>query len=285
MKRQCPRRGMVGIGNKTGMQLFETTCNTWRCPYCKVKLLNLVTDKMAYGISMIERLEFITLTVATTNSEILNQVPGGSAAYVKDKWARLLRSISHRLHLKQSQIPWFRVVELTKQEMPHLHLLMAIPSFLTTCRVNERKSQAWLAQDCGSCIEHLVAGSWYQLTGSYIFDVTDVYSTGAAKYMVKEYLGKGFYNFELMNWHGFQRRYTYSRAWPRIPRMRLIGTILKSWDVVQYKTMKDFDRDLIKDYPVGGGLFDRIGPSYAEALANLKQQRRTIGVVKSVSNI
>lgn len=151
---------------------------------------------MEYGLKVSGDSYFITCTLRKGKTVELRD-----ATWVAGVWRRFWVQY-RRAHPEWKKIAWFRVVELTKQGQPHLHLLVTglggISGGAGTKLIQKEWRERWLAA-----------------TGdSYIVDVRPVRDArGMASYLCK-YLVKGFSYRARMVKLGFMRRWSRSRTWP-----------------------------------------------------------------------
>lgn len=217
MSEECERKGTVWLRNKNGEVQIRTTCKTWGCVACERKMISLFRLRVEAGVSVLGRCVFTTLTYKLAESGILD------AASVARDWRAFWRVLK-RLKLVSPSLRWFRVVELTKKGMPHLHLVMGPVIGRERCYGNgpfdQPRYKARLAT-C-ECFSHVLARVWYEVTGdSYIcFVVPVVNARGAGAYLGK-YLAKSLPVRKKLEGLGFKRRWSSSRGWPGSGRLRL----------------------------------------------------------------
>ncbi len=210
----CDRKGSITVArkdpsnfmaDKTERWVIPTTCKTWRCPTCRKKRHAMVKMRMVYGCTILKDSWFITLTYRTEGPE------RESAQSVARDWYRFLR----RWRRLNPNLAWFRVIELTKQKQPHIHLIAG-----------------GLLNDKAEEVENDARTAWAMATQrngavhSYVVKAIKVAYVGkVAGYMAK-YMVKAFYDqrSELESL-GFIRRYSRSRNWPSPADIHLEGLV------------------------------------------------------------
>lgn len=227
--RKCPKWQYISLKTKAGTEyITESRCKSWRCSICRKTKFNEVMVKMEYGCLMLPESYLITLT---RKAGITPENTADSVSLAFAAWLRILKK-RHNLNLK-----WFKVIELTKQGTPHLHLIAGINGFQgkDSCVKKDKSgnklySRSWLKKDDG-CLAHIMGKVWLEVTqNSFIVDVEEIYNpAGAAAYLLK-YLTKSFLHRYELEEMGFLRRYSASRNWPREPAGMLLGTELDKWD-------------------------------------------------------
>ena len=171
--------------------------------------MNKVRKLMAFGCLTDEHSYFITVTYKASQERST-----GTASSVAADWRELLR----RLSPIYPNLKWFKVMELTKKKIPHLHLLVnGLGKQQASCQGKMHPwKKAWLLEKDCNCLEHVWGREWHRVTGdSYIVAVRAIWEArGAVNYMAK-YLQKTFDLREDMEARGWIRRYSCSRNWPR----------------------------------------------------------------------
>lgn len=261
----CPRAGYAKLYTKFGQELVvRTNCNTWRCLSCRDRVKNLVLMRIEYGCSILNPSWFITLTFRKTKG-----VPSRDAQYVARRWARFWY-----LYLKshKSQPPWFRVIELTKQKQPHLHLVTGGLDLTTKESIRDEWATLW-AQTVQDVRDDVFKATW----------VWPVLSAAkAAGYMAK-YLLKNLQHREELEAKGFIRRWSRSRNWPSGP-LALKGTedgwAHTKWE---WKGGAFADQNALKaDNSEGHPLLEHIGTDLAVELSARKAGQRASKQLESL---
>lgn len=225
---ECSRKGTVWLRTGTqGSVILPTRCKTWKCVVCRVGRLNYFRLKVQVGCSRLEQSAFITITYQADAQR------GDPAEYVPSDWKalkRLLRSNEPQI----SRMKWIRVMELTQRKVPHHHLIMEVPNGMAVkCwRGRRLDTQAYLSRrpSC-QCMAHRISRQWFIVTGdSFIVHSGPILGASwAADYLAK-YLEKAFHYREAT---GMERRWSTSREWPGIKRVRLAGTAINAWSHIQ----------------------------------------------------
>ncbi len=234
----CPKRGVITLYPKylegapgdewTEALEFPTSCKTWSCPVCQRKLSAYVRMVAEYGLLTAEHSEFTTCTFALPATSRRTRTPKRSPRdsrrnsvlpnYFSDNlenahsvarvWARFLSKLSPSL----PNLAWMKVIEMTAQQQPHLHLLITSSAPIpASWRYNVTIWWYWAT----------FGGSWI----THSEEVKNPYKTAA--YLCK-YLAKTFGDRRALQAAGFSRRYSRSRNWP-VERMRLLGTLYELW--------------------------------------------------------
>jgi len=270
----CPRRGYVElVGDDGTINYAKTTCKTWRCLPCRNKLVSLVRMRLEYGLSTLERCLFITLTLRLETGHSPEDVSFAQAA-----WRRLL-ALLKKTYPQWKGMKWFKVVEFTRRDQPHLHLIIqtGIPGEKVSCLPNE-KDPRWNRKttiDSGCslalvCVHHRVATAWLDVTGSWVVDVQSVKNAArAAKYLCK-YLTKSLvrkYDETIVN-----RRWSKSNNWPKLGQLQYRGSLEFRWKRV--RIIQGFDETLEEmaqeSEDRGDPLMERLGDEYVR----MYQKRR-----------
>ncbi len=170
----------------------QTRCKRWKCRACRDSTKLAVLDKIVYGISTLPNSWLLTLTFRFTSRSARRHAP-----YVSRKWAKLLWTLKRKYPTQWSAVEWFKVPELTKNQQPHLHVVLG--------GLNGKRAP----------LSKQVSAEWERITGdSYIIDLRP----SLGPYGVAAYLGKYLTKqmgdrTELANL-GFIRRWSRSRGWP-----------------------------------------------------------------------
>lgn len=180
-----------------------------------------------YGASVLAQSWFITLTYDA------NQASDRAAAVSVNKdFRRLLLSLKK----ENPNLTWFRMMELTKEGIPHFHLIVGNlrNNDELKIRCSTPRDADWVNKPCPkNCIQHEWGKAWTKITGSYIVGVRRTTSPHkAASYMAK-YLTKGLLHREALEALGFKRKWSCSRNWPRPAPSRLLGSVDGAWTKVE----------------------------------------------------
>ncbi|HIB65851.1 MAG TPA: hypothetical protein EYO33_12265 [Phycisphaerales bacterium] len=199
------------------------------------------------------------------------------ASFVAQSWRRLL----WWLKSEYPPVQWIRVVELTKQMQPHLHVILSFGlgnDRQARCEQKARYDARWLAKKC-SCLEHAFSAAWRKITGdSYVVDVRAV-QDGDATYLSK-YVAKSFLHDSAFRDLGFHRAWSRSRSW-NIQRLQLKTTAERGWKRVEFTPGKSVAVGAIRygswEYWVKKGetshLRARVGTELARELAVMNEDR------------
>jgi len=218
---ECPRKGSVLLESWDQRRLFiNTNCKTWGCLSCRDRSMAGFKMKVSAGVSTLGRCAFITVTYQREGL-----LAKGVQCVPRD-WAAL----SRRLKKNQpaiARLQWLRVMELTKNGIPHHHLVMGpIPSEIPIrCwRRGQKIVAEWYlarAERC-QCLSHRISREWLKVTeDSWMVHTVPVTSgKGAGGYLAK-YMRKEF-NVERAGLLGMARRWSTSRGWPGPKRVRLV---------------------------------------------------------------
>lgn len=221
---RCPKWQYVSLTKQNGDEyIVRSRCKSWECPVCRKQKYNEIRTMMEYGTLMVGRCYLITVTRKEGNLE------ANRASCVNRDFSELLKMLKV-LRPQNRQMKWYKVVELTKKDTPHLHLIVGgIGARKDNCvpkkGKQKRYSRKWLRKKC-DCVAHEWAKAWDVITkgASFIVDVEEVYSPGGAVAYLVKYLMKGFKQRWLLKELGFERRFACSRNWPREPKMQLEGS-------------------------------------------------------------
>jgi hypothetical protein len=204
----CRRRGIAWLTDKAGESIaIRTTCKTRSCAVCRHKVKAKFSMIVEYGCLTLDHLRFITLTLRA--GEGLQK----DARYVRRVWRKMLEY----LRLRYPGHEWIKVVELTKQTQPHLHVVFANSrsySEKAACHRKARYNDAWLDMKC-ECMEHELSRVWHRITGdSFVVDVQEVGSARKAASYLAKYLDKGISYCQELGRLGFYRTWSRSSGWP-----------------------------------------------------------------------
>lgn len=185
---QCNQK--VGyFENRITKEKVPARCNTWGCEHCGEIKRKRLLDEVSYGGNIVQlagkRWRFLTLTLS----------PQANQDSLSKYWNRF-RATLYKHGYKPE---FFKVTEFTEQGIRHLHILISI--FIP-----------W----------NLIKGAWYLATDktSYIIFIKKTQVFSAAGYMAK-YMTKD--SVLSHNFRKYERRYTFSRGFPRMPKITTNG--------------------------------------------------------------
>lgn len=225
MLTKCPRWHYISLVSKDDQRYsIETRCKSWSCRVCRKIKMNEVRTKMEYGCLTVGRFYLITVTGKPEDQWTTSADSAGKAL------AELLRRLKVTYPRKYKKMKWFKIVELTKQGIPHFHMILGNLGINDDGEVpvdscvkkdksgNKMYSMRWLRRHC-RCISHDWSKMWFELTGmSFIVDVVEGYNVGGSVAYLIKYLEKSFLHRRELMELGFERRYSSSRNWPSEPR-------------------------------------------------------------------
>jgi hypothetical protein len=117
-RKECPRSRYVIVFKKTPTgrtyKKVKIACNTWSCPVCSVRLKHILYKRIKKACPK-KDFNMLTLTLRQNEDSLI------------DNWKRLQKCwtmLHKRLKRKFDNIKYFRCVELQKNGMPHMHLLI-----------------------------------------------------------------------------------------------------------------------------------------------------------------
>lgn len=270
--KQCPRRGVVLLEEKIGWLATRTTCKTWGCKVCRERVAALVRLRMEYGCLKLNNSFLITLTYENSGMDSLRDA---------DSVQMDLQRFWTYMRLKHPNLSYFKIVEMTKKEQIHLHLIVGniTPGSKDTCDktfAKRRKEKCKL--DCVHC---QVVHVWENITGSFVVDVRTIYNAaGLANYLGK-YLTKQFYNWDSLQDRGFKRRWSRSKNWPSPRPLRLLGTELGVWRsiVVVEHWYRTEEMEQIVEASKGDPLMEQVGDPLA---IELGKKKRDYGLIRKM---
>lgn len=212
---KCDRAGYIELFTKAGVSvILPTSCHTWGCVVCRIKLLAMFRGKVEVGCSKLGRCSFITVTYQKDSERAKN------AASVRGDF----QALSRRIRKLQPNWEWIKVTELTKNQVPHHHLIIGPTDREFRCHGSQiRRGQETVRYrrrlpTC-ECMSHVFAREWWDITGdSYMCFGTEVEDPRKAGSYLGKYMEKDFGRPRK------GRRYTTSRGWPGGSRMRLQRT-------------------------------------------------------------
>lgn len=214
----CPKGGIIWFETRSGRQVpMKTVCKGWACRVCQPQKVKYLKMRIAFGCSQLEKFALITFTLRLVGNTTR------SAEYVRGAWREQLVWFRRNY----DNLPWLKIVELTRKRQPHLHVITGL---LVTgkglhCEDHPHSwGERWQSTSC-CCVEHRISREWKRITGdSWIVDCREAYNPkGVAKYLGK-YLTKGMHMREEMERIGFARRWSASTSWPKPGTVELLGT-------------------------------------------------------------
>lgn len=270
-KNECMRKGVIYLtsarhGETVGI---ETTCKTRRCVACQPKLKAKMAMLVEYGISTLGHSYFITFTFVMRQSQ-------KDAPYVRACWKKVLDFMRSKWGQgKKKKLAWIYVVELTKKNQPHLHVVMnfGTASLVAACQTRATYRRDWRERKC-DCLEHVLSSVWHGITGdSFVVDCRAVSSArGDAGYLAK-YFAKGLALRDNLEALGFYRSWARSNTWPG-DQLHLRETDLSGWRRIEFHpgSPSEMTRDWLDNPPYLIGLLrekllERAGTDLALALA------------------
>lgn len=268
----CPRAGVIWLQTEANQRYWmETKCSTWRCRGCREAVLSRFKFQVESGLLLEKDSYFITFTFRLASNGIVRD-----ADSVGMVWRRFLRRF-RELHPKMG---WLKVIELTENGMPHLHVAMTgLGLRKTACLGKLHKwPEDFPYQDClFNCLEHEISRIWRECSGdSYITHCMPIVgAVGAAAYMAK-YVGKSMYDFDPLADLGFGRRWSKSNTWPGSKRVRLRGTIEKKWMRVAWSRglLDATDRKLAEERNSRAYWMERVGDEKSLLMEKRLNRRR-----------
>lgn len=207
--RSCPRSGIAWlVANDAYESIYAipTNCKTKGCGICRHKVKAKFEMLVQYGCLTLGRSYFTTLT--------LRAGPGlqKDALFVRAAWRKFLEFLRSRYET----VEFVKVVELTKQKQPHLHVVLHLGqiSLRARCQIRAKYDAKWRALVC-DCLEHLFSAAWQRITGdSFVVDVSEVSSGKNAGSYLGKYLAKGIAYQGALRKLGFIRAWARSGGWP-----------------------------------------------------------------------
>lgn len=265
---KCDRAAYTELFTPEGRSIIlPTACKTWGCVICRRKLLSLFKARVEIGVSHLGRCAFMTLTYQADSARLRD------AGCVQRDWQALWRRLKRRGH----RWKWLKVTELTKQRIPHHHVVLGtidngkeIRCHGTTIRRGKETSRYLDRLPSCDCVAHIFAREWMATTSdSYMCFGTAVSdAAGAAAYMGK-YMQKDFLRPDRT---GKERRFSTSRDWPGGKRLRLAVTLEGGWSHIKQWPAGSFSStDEIN--PREQDLLERVGDDITVAIA-LRNSKR-----------
>lgn len=263
--------------------MMPTRCKTKACKACRPQLKAKLAMLVEYGILTHGRSLLITITLRAVTDAMRD------AKYVAKAWARLL------LWLKDAhpQSRWVKIVELTKKNQPHLHLIVflgtcSLPRTVAACQKRAKYDKRWLGMEC-SCDEHTWSRAWHSITGdSYVVDVEEIHSASRAGSYIAKYVAKGIATTEGLRALGFTRHWSRSRNWP-VDKLQLAITGGEGWKYVEFQKHGEASARPRMGSAEGqirriGGQYHRLltreGTDLAVALAERNERNRKAAEIK-----
>lgn len=193
-----------------------------------------------------------------------------------------------RLKIRLPDLSWFRVVEATKRNQPHLHLIIGgIGSRLPSCRkIYEEINRNFLLKECKArCLLHEFSREWYSITGdSYVVDARVVLGAGGAAAYMAKYLIKALASYSVLESLGFKRRWSRSRNWPS-SELRLVGTELDAFNKSGWTWKGGGSRNIaeaVEEHSRGHALLERVGNEMYLALNKLMERKSAMARLKGL---
>lgn len=225
---ECPRRGLIVLEDVAHRHVVKTTCKTWGCPVCRVKVEALVAMRMLYGMELAGRCYFITVTYRMSpESAVVDAASAGRDL------ARLWNYVKKTPGMEN--LAWFKVPEMTRAGQVHFHLLAGnIGKPMASCKRKNERYVSWRKNGCvramDPCLQHRWTREWERITGdSFVVDVSIVRSAARSAEYVTKYLRKGWRARKLLEAFGYKRRWSSSRNWPSGVKLSLRGTVEGRW--------------------------------------------------------
>ncbi len=274
---QCPRRGMVYLSpNSKEILGVPTNCKSWRCVSCRNRKLGMVASLMQYGLSVLDQTFLISLTYVAHSDAFGQLVKCVDAKSASLDWRALVR-ILHR-NPKYKNMATFRIVELTKRNQVHHHLLMGgLPTTISKSEINCGRIEDRLTSVYPRCycLQCEWSNIWFTIThDSWVVDVEETWDNEGVAWYLCKYLQKGMYGPERTKLEalGFMRRYFRSNNWAADIQMRRRGSVEKRWQRVTW-IASDPNKFIInwsKDHP----LMEQMGTDLAKQLQAKGQHKR-----------
>ena len=161
------------------------------------------------------------------------------AGSVQEDWRRFLYLFKRNYPQLTEKMHWMKVIELTQQGQPHLHLIVTgLPGGMRDRCRGRKNEKRWVVNGCfqaqGTCLLHAVAKTWLATTSSsWICDVSRVKSASAVGNYVGKYITKAYEDSGLAKL-GFKRVWSASQGFAPDLRVRLAGTIAGKWTQVEH---------------------------------------------------
>ncbi len=247
---RCPREGSMLLEGRDGTRtIVNTNCNTWRCVSCRDRNAQRFRALVKHGVSRLGRCMFITITYKRGSQRL------ESAGCVARDWRAFWRLLN-RQWPETKEWGVLRVMEVTKKQTPHFHLIVGQVSSYERCYGRSFRIATFLERfETCECWSHRCSRAWSMVTAgeSYIVHSMPVVgASGAAGYLAK-YMNKEF-EAERAVQLGMIRRYSTNRKWPREKRRRLVSPGTDGWRRTAYAHYQvDTDRmPALAAYPKTG---------------------------------
>ena len=182
----CPfSKTLLGFHAASGIRrLTPIRCKRWTCPPCAAKNTAAIIHRIRFAMPQ----KFITLTAWPRPGE----TPELIYARVRPMIPRLVQLIRRRF----GKFECCLITELTQKGNPHWHLVAR----------------------CGFIPQRWLSDTWQSLTGACIVDIRQVKGGAQVAGYVAKYITKLFGQAR-PEW--LKRGITYTRGFPRPPRLRL----------------------------------------------------------------
>jgi len=211
------------------------------------------------------------------------------AASVQADWRRFLYLLKRNYPELTSSMEWLKVVELTKQKQPHLHLIVSGLPGGTVDRCRGRKDRKdWVQNGCfqakESCLLHAVSKTWLATTegASWVCDSSKVRSPSAAGNYIGKYVTKAYGETGLAEL-GFKRVWSSSRGYAPDLRVRLRGTVTGKWTKVEHFTTV-YDQSDWLDRSSNDPDLERVGHPLVMAKYEQRERQRKIQWIEELMN-
>ncbi len=275
--RICPRRGMVYLRPSPSEILgVPTNCKSWRCVSCRNRKLGMVASLMQYGLSGQGQAFMISVTYVAHLKKGGQLEKFVDATSAQKDWRELVRGL-HR-NPRNKNLAMFRIVELTRKNQIHFHLLAhGMPTKLAKKEIDCKRHLNYRLcpyPRC-TCMTCEWSQAWAIVTqDSWVIKIKEIYDNEGASWYLCKYLQKDMYgpNRTLLDSLGFVRRYYRTRNWASDIQMRRRGSLEKRWQRVSW--VKGPPEELLiaqsKDHP----LMEQVGTDLAKALQQKGQNKR-----------
>jgi len=153
----CPK-GTILLSHPGAVKPVPAFCAKWNCPECGPRKARRLRSRL----SLTNPSRLITLTLRHD----ARVSPADQLRIANRAWSILWRRLRRRFGARA--VGYAKIVELTKQGTPHLHIIATVPFI----------AQTWLA------------AAWNELTGSFIVDIRRVKSSRGISGYLTAYLTK-----------------------------------------------------------------------------------------------
>lgn len=272
----CPRSGFIILTKGYREFVMTTSCKTWSCEICRKRNLAYVKLRMEYGCSALGEFYLITVTLQADSAH------GRDARAVRTVWEQLIRF----LKLKSPQLTWMKIVELTKQGTPHLHLLVGgLGKRKDSCaRKGEFKhSVKNTFRACAEdCLIHEWSQAWFGVTGdSWVVDARKGSTPARLANYLGKYLTKSYYHRKDLEEMGFKRRWSCARNWPSPTKMETITAQEGGWDKTEM--IKGYGNEMLRrrvEADKDSIALEQVGDLVAINLMNKNRKRAALAAVE-----